>query len=155
MKVSVFQSGADPEVFGFTSDTDGKKLPADLQPWHKLSDNVQTRPANPVTGLPSSEHIADGVSRDGCYVSRSRSGAAMINQVKTARETEVEMVSRHVRNGTDQVRRQREVVARAIKHRYSLEMVTMAQALLAQCEELQQEHERHLARLTVKKPRPH
>ena len=63
--------------------------------------------------------------------------------------TKLQMVERHVRQGTAQMQQQCEIVA----HLKATERPTeMAETLLRQFERLQQQHETHLARI---KNRPH
>jgi hypothetical protein len=64
-----------------------------------------------------------------------------------AEETELEMVRRHVRQGADHVAHQRALLARLIADGLPTEE---AAALLANFEDLQEQHEAHLARVEDK-----
>ena len=68
-------------MFGFTLDTSGANLPAELAPWRKLANGVQTGPGNPQTGRPSSEHVAEAVGREGFYVAKSPSSVEISKKI--------------------------------------------------------------------------
>ena len=59
-------------------------------------------------------------------------------------ETELEMVRRHVREGTAHVTRQRQIVADFQEHGFP---TRLARALLSDFEATLDEHQRHLVRL--------
>jgi hypothetical protein len=66
-------------------------------------------------------------------------------------ETELEMVRRHVREGAEHVAHQRALVARLTADGLPSEE---AAALLANFEDLQEQHEAHLARVEAKGAKP-
>jgi len=70
--------------------------------------------------------------------------------VKTG-ETELEMVRRHVRQGAEQVAKQRALVTRLRVDGLSVEE---AEALLFIFEDLQRQHEAHLAKVEGKAGQP-
>lgn len=61
----------------------------------------------------------------------------------SAGETEIEIVCRHVREGAERIAKQRALVARLKAQELPAEE---AEALLASFEDLQRQHEAHLAR---------
>jgi hypothetical protein len=67
------------------------------------------------------------------------------------RETELEMVARHVRDGERHVARQREIIAELTSRGASTEQAT---DLLMQFEDTLLQHRRHLARLEKAEPPP-
>jgi hypothetical protein len=71
--------------------------------------------------------------------------------IMEAEETELEMVRRHVRQGADHVAHQRTLLARLTAEDLPSEE---AVALLANFEDLQEQHEAHLARVEAKGAKP-
>lgn len=65
MKVYVFRSRKDPEVYGFTSDDTGMNLPADLEPWQAQGGAMPTAQAR------ASDIILDTIRDRGFYLMRS------------------------------------------------------------------------------------
>ena len=65
MKVYVFRSGRDPEVYGFTSEVTGSNLPADLEPWQAQGG------AMPATQATASDMILETLRDRGFYLMRS------------------------------------------------------------------------------------
>ena len=66
MKLHTFQSGKEPDVFGFTADETAMNLPADLAPW---TPSVSSTPMQATAG--ADDPIAAVVERDGFYLARS------------------------------------------------------------------------------------
>jgi hypothetical protein len=71
MKVYMFHSGKNHEMYGFTPDKNGANLPADLAPWTKHSELDVNLGEPPRTGVPT-EDILDGIKRDGFLVAGVR-----------------------------------------------------------------------------------
>jgi hypothetical protein len=72
MKLYIFRSGSDPNLFGFAADEDGLHLPAHLAPWSRTDDDpvepplVHGRFVNTASFVP----ILAAVIDRGSYVTR-------------------------------------------------------------------------------------
>ena len=64
MKVYVFRSAKDPDVYGFTSDQTGENLPADLKPWRAQGGGV----AMPIGNTTDNELLLQTIESEGCYI---------------------------------------------------------------------------------------
>jgi hypothetical protein len=73
MKINLFQSHTDPEVFGFTADSTGEKLPRNFGPWRLAGKRAarQVRLAENLDGTRSSVSLIRAVKRDGFYLVHS------------------------------------------------------------------------------------
>jgi hypothetical protein len=74
MRIFLFWSEWDLEVFGFTSDLEGRNLPSELAPWSKNGDGeaLYTGPDN----SPETNTIVLAVQRYGLYLARTRAAGA-------------------------------------------------------------------------------
>ena len=64
MKVYVFRSSKDPEVYGFTSDQTGENLPAELEPWQAQGGGA----AMPIGNTADNELLLQTVESEGYYI---------------------------------------------------------------------------------------
>ena len=73
MKLTLFRSTKDPDVFGFTIEPTGCNLPDALGPWLKAGDgtSAQTYAGSSLDGLASSDPVVKAVDRDGFHLARS------------------------------------------------------------------------------------
>ena len=71
MKLHVFRSGREPDVFGFTPDATGMNLPAEYGPWIALKGAMEVVPTASLVGVGASGPVFAGIERDGFYVARS------------------------------------------------------------------------------------
>jgi len=73
MKLTLFRSAKEPDIFGFTADMTGSNLPAEFGPWLKAgeSTSAQTYAGTSLDGLASSDPVIKAVERDGFYLARS------------------------------------------------------------------------------------
>jgi hypothetical protein len=65
MRVFMFQSGANQNVFGFTRDENGGNLPAEFEPWRRTGSQalpVGTHPRDP---------LVQALDARGYYITRS------------------------------------------------------------------------------------
>jgi hypothetical protein len=80
MKISLFQSDTDPEVFGFTADFTGQNLPNDFGPWRRADESaaMQVTLRENLNGMRASTPLTRAVKRDGFYLATTvgRSGVA-------------------------------------------------------------------------------
>jgi hypothetical protein len=87
MKIHLFQSTRELDVFDFTSDKRGANLPADLAPWTRSGEGcaVETGPDIAVlAGGGSSDPVVSAIEHGGFYVARSetisrRTGIPWVN----------------------------------------------------------------------------
>ena len=70
MRFHLFQSGSDPDLFGFTADASGANLPDRFKPWQKIGNALNVRRGEAVTSVGSASVIIDAVKRDGFYLAR-------------------------------------------------------------------------------------
>jgi hypothetical protein len=70
MRFYLFQSGSDPDLFGFTADASGANLPDQLKPWQKIGGALNVYRGEAVTSVGSASVIIDAVQRDGFYLAR-------------------------------------------------------------------------------------
>jgi hypothetical protein len=73
MKIHLFQSTRELDVFGFTNDETGANLPADLAPWTRAGEGceVETGPDIAVlAGVGSSDPVVSAIEHGGFYVAR-------------------------------------------------------------------------------------
>jgi hypothetical protein len=78
MPIFIFWSEADKAVFGFTADTTGDNLPANLAPWSRNGTG------EPIAGegtmaLAAANPVIQAVERDGFYIGRA---AATVTRAK-------------------------------------------------------------------------
>jgi hypothetical protein len=73
MKLALFRSAKDPDVFGFTADPAGSNLPAALGPWQKAGGGTaaQAYASTSLDGLALSDPVIKAVERDGFFLARS------------------------------------------------------------------------------------
>jgi hypothetical protein len=73
MKLHIFQSGRELDVFGFTADETGSNLPAALAPWIKSREDtsLDTGLGNTMMRDGQSGPIFAAMQKDGFYVARS------------------------------------------------------------------------------------
>jgi hypothetical protein len=72
MQIHIFQSLKAPDVFGFTGDEAGGNLPADLGPWTRSGNVIETGLGGLASGgVGSSELVFAAIEKDGFYVARS------------------------------------------------------------------------------------
>ena len=75
MKLTVFRSTREPDLFGFTADPTGSNLPEALVPWRKVGEGTaaQTCAGDSLGGIAASDPVIKAVERDGFYLARSGS----------------------------------------------------------------------------------
>jgi hypothetical protein len=73
MKIHLFRSLKEPDVFGFTGDETGANLPAGFGPWTpaEAGGALETRPADRSIRYGQTGPIFVAIQRDGFYVARS------------------------------------------------------------------------------------
>ena len=73
MKLTLFRSTKDPDVFGFTADPTGSNLPDEFGPWPKAGEGTaaQAYAGDSLGGIASSDPVVRAVERDGFYLARS------------------------------------------------------------------------------------
>lgn len=73
MKIHLFRSLKEPDVFGFTGDAAGVNLPAELGPWTAAGAGgpLGTGPGDRIISYGHSGPIFVAIQRDGFYVARS------------------------------------------------------------------------------------
>lgn len=73
MKLSLFRSTKEPDIFGFTTDPTGSNLPDEFGPWQKAGEGTpsQAYAGSSFDGLASSDPVIKAVERDGFYLARS------------------------------------------------------------------------------------
>jgi hypothetical protein len=73
MKLSLFRSTVEQNVFGFTADPTGCNLPEEFGPWQKAGEgtSAHTYAENSLDGLALSDPVIRAVERDGFYLARS------------------------------------------------------------------------------------
>ena len=69
MKISLFRSSKEPDVFGFTADPTGGNLPDELGPWHVAGSGTaaQAYAGSRLDRLASFDPVVKAVERDGFY----------------------------------------------------------------------------------------
>ena len=75
MKLTLFRSAKEPDLFGFTADPTGSNLPEAFGPWRKAGEGTaaQTYAGDSLGGIASSDPVIKAVERDGFYLARSGS----------------------------------------------------------------------------------
>jgi hypothetical protein len=68
MKLALFRSTKDPDVFGFTADPAGSNLPAALGPWQQADAGSL---GVGLEGLAMFDPVIQAVERDGFFLARS------------------------------------------------------------------------------------
>jgi hypothetical protein len=74
MKLTLFRSTKEPDVFGFTADPTGGNLPDEFSPWRKAAEGTaaQAYAGDSLDdGIASSDPVIKAVERDGFYLARS------------------------------------------------------------------------------------
>jgi hypothetical protein len=72
MRLHIFRSGREPDVFGYTADESGVNLPRGLGPWMRAEkEPLDVEPDASAPGLGASGPVIARVARDGFYVARS------------------------------------------------------------------------------------
>jgi hypothetical protein len=74
MKLTLFRSTMDSELFGFTDDPTGSNLPAEFGPWCRAGEGTAAEAYagdNLSVGVASSDPVIKAVERDGFYLVRS------------------------------------------------------------------------------------
>jgi hypothetical protein len=74
MKIHLFKSAREPDVFGFTGDETGNNLPVELGPWTRSGGGapIETGPGtDALAGIGSSGPMMEAIEKDGFYVARS------------------------------------------------------------------------------------
>ena len=73
LKLTLFRSTKEPDIFGFTSDPTGHNLPGQFGPWHKAGQgsSAQTYAGNSLEGLALSDPVIRAVEHEGYYLARS------------------------------------------------------------------------------------
>ena len=74
MKLTLFRSAKEPELFGFTADPTGSNLPDEFGPWRKAGEDTaaQAYAGDSLdSGVASSDPVMKAVERDGFYLTRS------------------------------------------------------------------------------------
>lgn len=73
MKLHIFQSSREPDVFGFTADEAGNNLPSEFSPWLEPGNGGETETSlgSSMMRDGSSGPIFTAIQRDGFYVARS------------------------------------------------------------------------------------
>ena len=85
MKIYLFRSTTDTEVFGFTDDPAGINLPVDFAPWRRAGDGTAIYLGDnsvSLTGIGSSEPVMAAIKRDGYYISRSGASTANLSSIE-------------------------------------------------------------------------
>jgi hypothetical protein len=73
MKLTLFRSTKEPDIFGFTSDPTGNNLPGQFGPWLKAGEgsSAQTYARDSLEGLALSDSVIRAVEHEGFYLARS------------------------------------------------------------------------------------
>jgi hypothetical protein len=73
MKLTLFRSTTEPDIFGFTVDPTGSNLPDEFGPWRKAGEGIaaRTHEGNSFDGLASSDPVIKMVEKHGFYLARS------------------------------------------------------------------------------------
>ncbi len=73
MKLSLFKSMKEPDVFAYTADPSGGNLPAEFGPWLKAGEGspAEAHAGQDPNGLSPSDPISMAVAKDGFYLVRS------------------------------------------------------------------------------------
>jgi hypothetical protein len=72
MRLYVFRSGRESDVFGYTADPSGVNLPGALGPWMRSGQSpLDIEPEAHAARLGVSEPVVAAVERDGFYIARS------------------------------------------------------------------------------------
>jgi hypothetical protein len=73
MKLSLFKSTTEADLFGYTADPSGGNLPAEFGPWLKAGEGspAEAHAGQGPNGLSPSDPISTAVARDGFYLVRS------------------------------------------------------------------------------------
>jgi hypothetical protein len=73
MKLTLFRSTKEPDIFGFTVDPTGSNLPDEFGPWRKAGEGsvARTHGGNGLDGLASSDPVTKMVEKQGFYLARS------------------------------------------------------------------------------------
>jgi hypothetical protein len=74
MKLTLFRSTKEPDVFGFTADPTGSNLPDEFGPWRKAGEGTAAHAYagdSLDSGIASSDPVMKAVERDGFYLARS------------------------------------------------------------------------------------
>ena len=73
MRLSLFKSTKETDLFGYTADPSGGNLPAEFGPWQKAGEGspAEAHAGHKPNGLSPSDPISMAVERDGFYLVRS------------------------------------------------------------------------------------
>ena len=73
MRLALFRSNVEPNVFGFTADPTGCNLPEEFGPWQKAAEgtSAETYAGNSLEGLALSDPVIRAIEHDGFYLARS------------------------------------------------------------------------------------
>jgi hypothetical protein len=73
VKLTLFRSTKEPDIFGFTSDPTGNNLPGQFGPWFKAGEGspAQTYAGDCLEGLALSDPVIRAVEHEGFYLARS------------------------------------------------------------------------------------
>jgi hypothetical protein len=74
MKLTLFRSTKEPDVFGFTADPTGSNLSDEFGPWRKAGEGTaaQAYAGDSLdSGIASSDPVMKAVERDGFYLART------------------------------------------------------------------------------------
>jgi hypothetical protein len=74
MKLTLFRSTKEPDLFGFTDDPTGSNLPDEFGPWCRAGEGTaaQAYAGDSLSGgVASSDPVIKAVERDGFYLARS------------------------------------------------------------------------------------
>jgi hypothetical protein len=73
MKLTLYRSTKEPDVFGFTADPTGNNLPDEFSPWQKAGEGspAQNYAGDSLGGIASSDPVLKAVEHDGFYLARS------------------------------------------------------------------------------------
>jgi hypothetical protein len=71
MKLYIFRSTIEADVFGFTADQTGANLPLELAPWECAIGAAAIYAGSSVDELAPSDPVLKAVDRDGFYLARS------------------------------------------------------------------------------------
>jgi hypothetical protein len=96
MKINLFQSRSDPEVFGFTADFTGEKLPRNFGPWRLAGKRAarQVRLAENLDGNRASAPLIRAVKRDGFYLVHSAPEDILATPLSVSRTGQITPPSR-------------------------------------------------------------
>jgi hypothetical protein len=73
MKLALFRSAKETDLFGFTTDLTGSNLPSELAPWQKAGEGscADTYAVEGLEGLALSDPVVRALASDGFYLARS------------------------------------------------------------------------------------